>query len=594
MKQQKGKLRIGDHWNAITIIALSQENPLKAVAEFVENSIDAGARNVVITRGREEGRSYLKVADDGKGILQDADGIPNFKHVATHICDSIKRHLKSEGARGIQGEFGIGLLSFWTVGEEIVLTSPDIDGKAYQMRMKRGDPTYTVSPTRRLFPAEGTELLVQPLLPGLRQLSGEKLQWYLASELRDRIRQSNVRIKIVDRTARKECLVEPREFTGRLLQHLPVPTTPYGEVYVELYLSGPEPGRKVGLYRSGTRVLEELTRLETFQDLPWTSDYLEGILDAPFLTLTPGSRTGIVQDETFAAFCQAMRPLEEELQRRIAEQQRAEQERASRQILRTVQNAFREALLALPPEEYDWFEIRSGRKGPGGERPGAGLPVADASREASGTGDKGENSQKRFFEYSGPLFSVRIAPASSVLPVGGKRSLRAVPRDRRGRLVEEGIRFQWEIIEGEGRLENASGEIVTFIAPPEPGLTRIRVTAAQQEVSCQGEALCTVADSLDEKAKTATSQNQGLPGYTFERSPGQLWRSRYDADRNLIVINNGHRDFVFASRSRAVKLRYIARLFAKEMVYRNFPGLPADQLLERLIELSLYIEEHLR
>ena len=41
-----GRLRIGDDWNAITIIALSQSNPLKAVAEFVENSIDAGARQI--------------------------------------------------------------------------------------------------------------------------------------------------------------------------------------------------------------------------------------------------------------------------------------------------------------------------------------------------------------------------------------------------------------------------------------------------------------------------------------------------------------------------------------------------------------------
>ena len=35
--EQTGKLRIGDDWNAINIIALSQSNPLKAVAEFVEN-----------------------------------------------------------------------------------------------------------------------------------------------------------------------------------------------------------------------------------------------------------------------------------------------------------------------------------------------------------------------------------------------------------------------------------------------------------------------------------------------------------------------------------------------------------------------------
>ena len=54
---ETGKLRIGDQWNAINIIALSQSNPLKAVAEFVENSIDAEARNVTITRGKERGKS---------------------------------------------------------------------------------------------------------------------------------------------------------------------------------------------------------------------------------------------------------------------------------------------------------------------------------------------------------------------------------------------------------------------------------------------------------------------------------------------------------------------------------------------------------
>ena len=40
-ESESGKLRIGDDWNAIRIIALSQSNPLKAIAELVENSIDA-------------------------------------------------------------------------------------------------------------------------------------------------------------------------------------------------------------------------------------------------------------------------------------------------------------------------------------------------------------------------------------------------------------------------------------------------------------------------------------------------------------------------------------------------------------------------
>ena len=54
--KDSGKLRIGDDWNAIRIIALSQSNPLKAIAEFVENSIDAQAKTITITRG---GRVHL-------------------------------------------------------------------------------------------------------------------------------------------------------------------------------------------------------------------------------------------------------------------------------------------------------------------------------------------------------------------------------------------------------------------------------------------------------------------------------------------------------------------------------------------------------
>ena len=159
---ERGKLRIGDDWNAIRIIALSQGNPLKAIAEFVENSIDARAKTITITRGREHGEHYLSIRDDGNGVPRDADGLPDFKYVATHICDSIKRRLKADGGgAGMQGEFGIGLLSFWTVGETLTMLSTGADQRAYQMTMSKGDPSFTTSPRRTLFAERGTELILQ-------------------------------------------------------------------------------------------------------------------------------------------------------------------------------------------------------------------------------------------------------------------------------------------------------------------------------------------------------------------------------------------------------------------------------------------------
>jgi hypothetical protein len=594
-----GKLRIGDDWNAINIIALSQSNPLKAVAEFVENSIDANARHVTITRGREQGDAYLRIRDDGDGIPVDDEGKPNFRYVATHICDSIKRQLKADGARGIQGEFGIGLLSFWTVGKGLTMTTAGADGKTYQMHMQKGSPNYTLNVKRTLlFPDSGTELTIKPLLAGVRQLNGDKIQWYLASELRDRIRNSGVSVKVVDRTARKEYKVEPRQFSGRLLHQLPQAKAADGEIYTELYLGEPDAANAVGLYRSGTRVLGNLAELDAFAHEPWTSGFLQGIVDAAFINLTPGTRTGVIQDEAFERFRVALEQLETALTRIIAEQRRAEDERASRKMLNTIRKAFKEALLALPAEEYDWFEIKERRPGRGAAHAGADEPVemeddtGGAPLVDRAAAEPGE--QKQFFEFAGPLFSVRVSPQSSVVPVGQSRTYRAVARDRSRIAIDNDLDFEWRIAEGAGSLENERSEIVTFTAPEQPGLTRIAVTVTQGEIVCEGEAIVTVTDSLLPEMREPADNRQGLPGYTFRKAPGELWRSQYEPEQNVIVINNGHRDFVFASRNRALKLRYICRLFAKEMVQKNFPGYSSDELLERMIELSLYTEENLR
>jgi len=459
----KGRLRIGDDWNAITIIALSQSNPLKAVAEFVENSIDAGATEIDIIRGREKGDAYLRIKDNGHGIPKDDDGIPNFKYVATHICDSIKRQLKSAGnGDGMQGEFGIGLLSFWTVGENLLMRSAADNGKPYEMTMAKGDQRYLIHPSRSLFDDQGTELTIKPLLKSL-QLSGEKIQWYLASELRDRIKQSGVDITVRDRTARKELKVEPRQFDGRLLHGLPETDN----VYLELYLSEPKSGNQVGLYRAGTRVFPSITDLDRFSHAPWTSQYLQGIIDAPNLNLTPGTRLGVIYDEKLNALEEALRQVEDTLAKEIEAQQAAEDEQASQQILKTLNKAFREALITLPAEEYDWFELQ--RKKPrqrasesafdefttqddslptteGSDSDESLDPITHGHDEDESEGERPKKPQKELFEYIGPLASVRISPASSVVRITESRTLRALARDKQRRQVEREVLYQWRII----------------------------------------------------------------------------------------------------------------------------------------------------
>ena len=597
---ERGKLKIGDDWNAIRIIALSQSNPLKAIAEFVENSIDANAKTIRITRGREHGAHYLAIKDDGDGVPRDADGLPDFKYVATHICDSIKRRLRADGnGMGLQGEFGIGLLSFWTVGDILTMTSTGADQRTYQMTMRKGDPRYNVSPRRVLFAEKGTELRISPLLEGIRTLSGEKIQWYLASELRDRIKDAHVRVTVIDKLARKQYEVEPRQFEGRLLHRLPLIRAPYGDAYAELYLAEPADSSRVALTRSGTRVIEDLASLPGLDHAPWSSRYVQGLIDAPFLNLTPGTRSGIIQDERYAALVAALEPMEAHVKGLIEEQQRAEEEQASQQSLRAIQRAFHEALLALPREEYDWFDVqgRAHREGgPGGPNGDGAISASQVEAAVPGLVEPApaDAQQRQFFDYAGPLYGVVISPAASTTPLNEVRKFRALPRDRSRRRVHKDLRFNWEILEGDGSLQGVGDQEVEYRAPAIPGLARLRVTVIQRETACSAEALVTITDSLEVAMSSAVITTRGLPGYTFERAAGELWRCRFDTERNIIVVNSGHRDFVFATRNRALQLRYLARLYVKELVLKNFGGLPADQLLERMIELSLYAEEKLK
>src|SRR5262249_15066350 len=214
---------------------------------------------------------------------------------------------------------------------------------------------------------------------------------------------------------------------------------------------------------------------------PWTLRCLQGHVDAPFVNLTPGTRSGLIHDTAYATLCEGLQPLERRLLELIEEQRRAEEEQASQEQLRTSQQAFRDALLTLPAEEYDWFDIhaRTFRSIVDGATVASSPSLShEVNGVVLGAAEPalGEDRQRQFFKFAGPLFSVTVSPASTVVRVGEAKELRALPRDRSRRRVRDDLTVHWQIVAWPGALRAAHNQAVTFLAPDEPGLTRVNVT----------------------------------------------------------------------------------------------------------------------
>jgi hypothetical protein len=582
-----GTLRIGDQWNAITIIAHSQTHPLKAICEFTENAIDAGAMHVRICRRRAQGKTFLEVADDGRGVAADESGEPDFERIATHLCDSMKRHLDAAQRRGVHGEFGIGLLSFWSLGEELRMVSGGPRGLR-ELRLVRGERRYEIRPVKSRLGTGGTRVIVGPLLEATKNLvTGEKVARYLSAELRDRIRRSGATIEVIDSVARKQIAVVPREFDGDRLEIPRRYPTPLGDINVEVYVRGEqaagEPG--IAVCKDGTRVLKDVTELLPFQHAPWTDRRLEGLVDFEPLTLAPGTRSGIVPDAALDALVEAAAAIEADVREALASREQAEAERASRQLLKQVHKAFASALADLPAEEYLFFDIPKAAPSLQG-RPGV---AGDAAAEGDGRSRKAGSSAPRplLAADPGPLATVRISPRTPRRQPGESCLFSATARDGMDIPLAGGVSFTWRIVEGSAAI--ATDGSSCRVASSSAGMVTVGVIARQGEIE--------VADQVDLKfvddPLADAAGGRGLPGYRLEAEHGQPWRSRYDAARNEIVINSAHRDFL-ASRSAAARhRRYIGKLYGKEVVLTNFPHESPAEVMERLIEITLRTEDAL-
>ena len=109
------------------------ERPASVVEELVENSIDAGARKITIDI-KNGGISYIRITDDGYGIMPDDMEIAFERHATSKIRES--RDLEYVRTMGFRGE---ALASIAAIAKVQMLSKAIGQDNGYQIDVEGGD-----------------------------------------------------------------------------------------------------------------------------------------------------------------------------------------------------------------------------------------------------------------------------------------------------------------------------------------------------------------------------------------------------------------------------------------------------------------------
>jgi hypothetical protein len=588
-------LKPADPFDLIRLLARSQNDPRKAVAELVQNSLDAGAGEVTVTRFRRGGVVCFSVHDNGGGVLPEMERPAALQHIATHIGHSYKRRLTPEERYKLLqlGKYGIGLLGFWSVGKYLAIRSRVKGSEVYVLNLEeeRADGTVAAERGQKILEPTWTEVVIRDIHPAAQRiLTGRKLAEYLAFELRGQLLQRDVRLRVVDRLARgraqQDFPVRPLRFQGVPLEEIREwPVAGHAPLRVELHYLPEEHGvGKVTLACAGASVCDDLPLLEAgdLRYVPWDSGRLTGIIDAPFLDVAPGTRRGIVPNEKAEAFLAAMRALGERVGAwlsRFAEARAREADQTLRLRLRQV---FRDLSKKLP--QYELFPVESGngQSGPGGALAGgaeAELPAGAPGEEEAGEGPE--------LYAPGPLDSVKIVPASFRLPLGAEKRLQARACDSSGRALREGVSYRWTLAEGPGVLVAGLPGKAVYRAEA-VGRARVAVAALEGDRTAVAESTVEVVEEMEPPDREET----GIPEPVEVKDPAGRWRSRVREAK--WEFNGSHPDYLMVAAEPGKRFRYLAMLLAKELVVRQVAGGPQEErLLESLVEILAAIEDRL-
>jgi hypothetical protein len=573
---------------------MQSTNPLRSIKELVDNAIDAFARDpsyspkegkiVKVEIVRNGTLEYIKVTDNALGWEPEAaSGRPNFEFSVQHIGDSIKKYLKEyQKAReeGVAiGQYALGLLSFWALGNRLIMFSRSClpDGKigsCSKMTWLRYDEEAAiiddVKPPDELAHNSGCVVIVDQLEKARMSLvTGTQLKKFLARACRSRLMKTGVTVELYHK-GKKE-IVRPMKYEGT---NFPIKQYHikggFGSIELEIYLFPPveSPDEyKVPIFAKGAKVYDDITQIEELDIYPWNAKKVYGQIDYPFGTIAP-SRNAFVNDAFLEAFIQTMKEITQELGKQIEEIEARKRKRIRKKFYEAFEKTWQEILNRLPEE---W------------------------RRKKEGTIRKTEKIEKPEVT-PGPMYRLEISPEDPQVQCKSIQSFNTKPYDANGNLVRDPeIIYYWKIEPNNlGLLKNDMYRTCILQAGKQEGIATITVKAFQYLKESEKEKTITKTASTNiwivaELSKKPPRPPSGDKPPLLEEIPlAEETHSKYLPKTNVVQVNNEHRDYKEAEKKGPEALyRYINYCYCKEIAVDRWKDMVADphELSERITDL---------
>ena len=367
------------------------------------------------------------------------------------------------------------------------------------------------------------------------------------------------------------------------------------EIYIASSDAEDDTTKGITVYSGGTLVAESflnLAALNLNQSL-WTDRRLTGMVDFPGFRVTPGNRRQVILDAAASAFARAMTALEPLIQGVLEKLDRDRRKQLDRGLIRDLQRAFKDFYKHRP--NYTLLPVHGRHDGGGGSASRDASTGSIEAQAAPRTGaDPGvhdlpeDRGTQADLMPPGPMASLQLTPDPLRVECRGVRRIRARPRDTSGRVIEQGVRFRWQLDGPVGMLvvDADRSDLASLTASHDPATGVLAVDAFENDGHQRAKLVVEVVDILE-----PTSGGEGIPDPEFVHEPGASWCSRMQEKR--WQVNSGHRDYRDLVDEPALKLRYLAMLFAKEVVLRSHHDPRLESPLEQLVEVAGYADRNL-